>query len=59
MHDFIKVIEVYDANVNDFYERVGAQLLCKNEKLFVGYELNKPVTIGILFCEQDNAGIFS
>ncbi len=59
MFDFIKVIEVYDANVNDFYERVGAQLLRKNEKLFVGYELNQPVTIGILFCEQDNAGIFS
>lgn len=59
MHDFIKVIEVYDANVNDFYQRVNAELLRRNEKLFVGYDDNKPVTIGILFCDQDNAGIFS
>ena len=59
LSDFIKVLEVYDSCVNKFYKRIDRNFLSKDEKLFVGYENNVPVTIGILFCRKDSAGIFS
>lgn len=59
MSDFLKVLEVYDSCVNEFYNRINRKFLNKDEKLFVGYENDAPVTIGILFCRKDSAGIFS
>ena len=59
LSDFLKVLEVYDSCVNEFYNRIDKKLLNTDEKLFVGYEDGVPVTIGILFCRGDSAGIFS
>lgn len=59
LDDFLTVLEVYDSCVNEFYNRIDERLLAKNEKLFVGYERDIPVTIGILFCSKESAGIFS
>lgn len=59
LQDFISVLEPYDQSVRSFYERVKIEHLNSQEKLFVGYVLNKPVTIGILFISKQRAGIFS
>ncbi len=59
LSDFLKVLEVYDSCANEFYNRIDRKSLNKDEKLFVGYEKGVPVTIGVLFCREDSAGIFS
>ena len=59
LQDFISVLEPYDQSVRSFYERVKIEHLNSQEKLVVGYVLNKPVTIGILFICKQMAGIFS
>lgn len=59
LQSFLKVLEVYDSCVNEFYKTIDKKLLNKNEKLFVGYANDAPVTIGILFCRADSSGIFS
>lgn len=57
--DFLKVLEVYDPYVDEFYKRMNDGLFNVDEKLFVGYVGDKPVTIGILFFREDSASIFS
>ncbi len=59
LSDFLKVLEVYDSCANEFYNRINERLLNTDEKLFVGYKDGLPVTIAILFCRSDSAGIFS
>lgn len=59
LKSFLKVLEVYDSCVNEFYNKIDRKFLNKDEKLFVGYENGVPVTIGILFCRKGSAGIFS
>lgn len=62
LEDFISVLEFYDKSARNFYELLNAEQLSNKqtkEKLFVGYERGKPVTIGILFVGEDSAGIFS
>ena len=59
LEDFLKVLEVYDPYVRKFYKKMQGELFNSDEKLVVGYVDNRPVSIGILFSSQDNAGIFS
>lgn len=59
LSDFLKVLEVYDSCVNELYNRIDRKFLNRDEKFFVGYENDAPVTIGVLFCRKDSAGIFS
>ncbi len=59
VQDFISVLEPYDPYVSAFYGRMNDELLQGDEKLLVGYEYGKPVSIGILFIAGDSAGIFS
>lgn len=59
LQDFIHVLEPYDNAVRTFYERMNNNHFNLNEKLFVGYVNNQPITIAILFAFGDSAGIFS
>lgn len=59
LEDFIRVIEPYDFTARAVYEKIHTFVLQKNEKLFVGYVDDVPVTIGVLFICKDSAGIFS
>lgn len=59
LNDFISVLEPYDHTARLFYEQLPISLLDANEKLFVGYKEDKPVVIGILYHQDDTAGIFS
>lgn len=59
LKDFIKILEPYDSSARLFYEKLTPSILDLDEKLFVGYEKNAPITIGILFENQDISGIFS
>ena len=59
MQDFISIIEVYDKNVREFYEKLENPSVSKKEKFFIGYKDNEAVVIAILYCKNDTAGIFS
>lgn len=69
LEDFLKILSVYDSHSCEFYYKMSDELFDSNEKLFVGYindefeiisnEQLIPVTIGILFCQSDNAGVFT
>lgn len=62
LNDFISILEPYDSNACYFYRsNFGKSQNAQQEKLFVGYSENKPVTIGILFNNQANgsSAIFS
>lgn len=59
LQDFIRVLDPYDPVAQKFYQRMSRDLLQSQEKLFVGYDGDKPVTIGILFISSKCAGIFS
>jgi ribosomal protein S18 acetylase RimI-like enzyme len=59
LQDFISLIDPYDPAARIFYEKVNNTLLQSQENFFIGYGENKPVTIGILFYSNGNAGIFS
>ena len=59
LQDFLKVLEFYDNHVQEFYKQMNDELFEVDEKLFVGYMDNIPVTIGILLHCQNSAGIFS
>lgn len=56
---FIEALEPYDATARAFYEEMTLEMLAGKERLFVGYENNEPVIIGILYSHDDAAGIFS
>lgn len=56
---FIQVLEPYDAAARLFYEKLTMPMLQNQENLFVGYENDDPVVIGILFYFKDTAGIFT
>jgi ribosomal protein S18 acetylase RimI-like enzyme len=58
--DFISVLEVYDKSAFPFYSKLASYLSSiPQQKLFVGYENDIPVSIGMLFLQVDTAGIFS
>lgn len=59
LEHFISALEPYDATVRLFYERLTPSMLNGQEKLYVGYEKDAPVAIGILYFQGDSAGIFS
>ena len=59
LEDFITVLEPYDDKVRALYTKINDGLLNSEEKLVVGYCNGNPVTIGILFICENNAGIFS
>lgn len=59
IQNFISVIEPYDATARPFYEALTEPSLSTKEKLFVGYEGEIPVTIGLVYIDQNMAGIFS
>ncbi len=59
LQDFVSILEPYDPTAKTFYEKLTPSMLNQNENLFVGYYQKKPVVIGILFLNQDTAGIFS
>lgn len=57
--DFLSVLAIYDEHVGAFYHKMTAALFDADEQLFVGYMDGKPVTIAILFCQDNSASIFS
>lgn len=59
LSDFMAILEPYDKHVTDFYMRMVDADFQTSEKLFVGYVSNKPVTISILYENNERAGIFS
>ena len=59
LNDFISVLEPYDLNVPGFYKRMTDEAFSSSEKLYVGFEAGRPVTIGILYTNGDRAGVFS
>ncbi len=59
LQDFINVLEPYDKTARLFYQMLGTSNLSLDERLFVGYENNRPVTISIMFINAENCAIFS
>lgn len=59
LEDFITILEPYDSSARSFYEKLSLKVLNEQETLYVGYHKNKPALIGILFQQEDTAGIFS
>jgi ribosomal protein S18 acetylase RimI-like enzyme len=59
LQHFIDVLEPYDPAAHIFYKMFKISDLLLNERLFVGYEDNRPATIAILFTHQNNCAIFS
>jgi len=57
--DFAAILSPYDASAEPFYKKLIHPSSSIYEKLFVGYEQNVPVAIGILYLEGDTAGVFS
>jgi len=59
LEEFISILEPYDPAARKFYDKVNEKYLLLEEKLFVGFENEKSVAIGILFLTDNTAGIFS
>lgn len=59
LEDFISIISTYDDSAKDFYNSLSIEAITGNEHMFVAYDGNKPVSIGILYTEEQAAGIFS
>lgn len=59
LEDFITILEPYDSSARAFYENLSLKALNEKETVYVGYYQNTPAIIGILFQQEDTAGIFS
>jgi len=59
LKDFILVLQPYDKNGATFFKKIMDFNIIKDEKLFVGYEHDEPVSIGMLCFSDKIAGIFS
>lgn len=59
LEDFISVLEPYSTSAGKFYEKLDIELPRSQEKFFIGYDADKPVTIGALCVLGNNVGIFS
>lgn len=59
LQDFINILKFYDSSIIHFYKLLNNDLLQLQEKFFVGYKKDIPVTIGILFVSDHSAGIFT
>ncbi len=59
LNDFIKVVGSKEKSTKNFYGKMNLEALRGQEMLFVGYENDKPIESGKLFCDNEITGIFS
>lgn len=59
LHDFIKISMSNKGYSKNFFEKMGPKILQGQEILFVGYQEDKPVESGQLYCGRDIAGVFN